>query len=215
DAVITHGYPTPPPVAASQVEDLRRSLAIPEAASVFWFVGSFAWTYDLGTVIQAARGLAHRTDVYFVLSGTGDREQAWRTQAAGLPNVRFTGWVDRHTIAVLGRMATAGLLAYVPDAPNSLTNKLFEYLSAGLPVLAGLGGEAQALVRQWGCGLPYRPGDPADLKRVVLALVDDPPLRARLAAGSRHAFATAFSEEVIYPRLVRYLEEQVTANARS
>jgi len=90
----------------------------------------------------------------------------------------------------------------------SLTNKLFEYMSAGLPLLLGLAGEAETIVREWDCGIVYRPGDPADLARAVLAIADDPPLRRRLAEGSTRAFQTAFAEDVIYPRFVALLEAE-------
>ncbi len=208
DAVITHGYPTPPETSVAELDALRARFDLPAGAMICWFVGSFAWTYDLGTVIAAARLLRDRRDIAFVLTGAGDRDQEWRRQAAGLENVRFTGWVDRHTIAGLSRLAGAGLVSYTPEAPSTLTNKLFEYMSAGLPLLLGLKGEAEAVVREWDCGLVYQPGDAASLANAVVQLTVDPALRQRLAAGSARAFRTAFSEEVIYPRLVSYLEQQ-------
>lgn len=208
DAVITHGYPTPPSTTTRDLDDLRRRFDIPVGALMCWFVGSFAWTYDLDTVIDAARRLAHRPDLVFVLTGAGDRDAEWRRRAAGLPNVRFTGWVDRETIAGLAQLAGAGLVSYTPDAPSSLTNKLFEYMSAGLPLLLGLRGEPEEVVRTWDCGLVYRPGDADDLARAVVELADDPTLRARLSAGSARAFKSEYAEEVIYPKLVAYLESQ-------
>ncbi len=208
DAVITHGYPSPPSVEESKVAALRESLGVRPDMTVLWFVGSFARHYDIGTIIDAARRLADRQDLLFVLTGTGDRDAEWRARAEGLRNVRFTGWVDRMAIARLSRIASAGLVSYIPDAPMSLTNKLFEYMSAGLPLLLGLAGEAETIVREWDCGIVYRPGDPADLARAVLAIADDPTLRRRLAEGSTRAFQTAFAEDVIYPRFVALLEAE-------
>jgi len=213
DTVITHGYPTSPTVSESDVAALRTQLGVRDGMTVLWFVGSFAWYLDIPTIIDAARRLAQRTDLLFILSGAGERENQLRAQADGLPNVRFTGWVDQIAIARLSRIATAGLAAYVPDAAMSLTNKLFEYLSAGLPVLLGLRGEAEAIVREWDCGITYRPGDARDLARAVVAIADDPSLRSRLAAGSARAFRTAFAEEIIYPRFVRLLEAEAQKGA--
>ncbi len=208
DAVITHGYPTLPPVSESDLTALRKSLGVRPRMTVLWFVGSFARHYDIGTIIDVARRLADRHDLLFVLTGTGDRDAEWRARAQGLDNVRFTGWVDWTAIARLARIASAGLVSYTPDAPMTLTNKLFEYMSAGLPLLLGLAGEAETIAREWDCGIVYRPGDPADLARAVLAIADDPELRGRLAAGSTRAFQSAFAEDVIYPRFVALLEEE-------
>ena len=206
DLVITFGYPTPPPVNETEIVDLRTQLDLRPDQFVAWFVGSFAGRCDLGTIIEAARQLAQRSDIVFVLSGAGDREAAWRSQAAGLPNVRFTGWVDRRSIACLLRIASVGLVCYTADASMSLTNKIFEYMSGGLPLIVGLRGEAEALVARLGCGVVYTPGDQDDLVRATLTVADDPALRARLARASAKGFREEFAEEVIFPRLVRAIE---------
>jgi glycosyltransferase involved in cell wall biosynthesis len=81
-------------------------------------------------------------------------------------------------------------------------------MSAGLPLLLGLKGEAETIVREWDCGLVYEPGNAYDLARAVVELVANPELRSPLSSGSARAFRTSFAEDVIYPRLVQYLEEQ-------
>lgn len=208
DQVITHGYPDPRPVTEAARVKLAGELGVKPGMTVPWFVGSFAWHYDIGTVIDAARQLSARSDLLFILTGAGDRDAEWRARAAGLTNVRFTGWVDGETIATLGRIATAGLVSYSPGAPMSLTNKLFEYMSTGLPLLLGLPGEAEAIVRQWDCGLVYRPGDAGDLARAITALADDPALQARLSANATRAFTSDFAESIIYPKFVARLERE-------
>ena len=206
DQVITHGYPRPRPVTEEAVATLQAALGVRPGMTVLWFVGSFARHADLGTVIDAARRLSGRDDLLFVLSGAGDREREWRERAAGLANVRFTGWVDGATIATLGRIASAGLVSYTPGATMSLTNKLFEYMSTGLPLVLGVRGEAETIARKWDCGLVYQPGDAADLAQTVKTLADDPALRRRLGEGSLRAFRTEFDESIIYPRFVSLLE---------
>ena len=195
-------------MSESDLTAIRESLGVRPDMTVLWFVGSFARHYDVGTIIEAARRLANRPDLLFVLTGAGDRDAEWRAQAQELANVRFTGWVDRMVIARLSRIASAGLVSYTRDAPMTLTNKLFEYMSAGLPLLVGIAGEAETIAREWDCGIVYRPGDPADLARAVLAIADDPGLRRRLAAGSTRAFQSVFAEDVIYPRFVALLEAE-------
>jgi len=92
-------------------------------------------------VIEAARLLQGRMDLQFVLCGRGEREAAWRAQARGLGNVIFPGWADARTLAAFGQSAFVGLAAYKAKALMSLTNKLFEYMSYGLPIVSSLEGK--------------------------------------------------------------------------
>jgi glycosyltransferase involved in cell wall biosynthesis len=127
------------------------------------FIGTFGRTYDLSTVISAARELNRQGDdqIQFVLCGHGERADEWRRAAAGLKNVVFPGWVDAAQWTYLQGLRTVGLAAYARNAPQSIPNKLFEYMSGGAPVLSSLQGEGAQFLKENSCGLTYMPGDPA------------------------------------------------------
>jgi glycosyltransferase involved in cell wall biosynthesis len=204
------GYPVPPeahldPAAASET---LRALGVDPARKLVWFIGMFGHYYDLTTVIEAARILAGRgrSELQFVLSGQGHREAEWRAQAEGLPNVVFSGWVTTDQITALQRAAWAGLAAYTPAAPQSLPNKVFEYLAGGLPVLSSLGEDARELLARHDCGITYRAGDPADLVTAIESLLDDEAHHTRMAANSRTAFDEHYSATRVYGELAGFLE---------
>ena len=73
--------------------------------------------------------------------------------AADNPQVVFTGWVDADAINWMRSHAAIGLQPYAAGAPQGLANKLFEYLSAGMPVVSSLTGENQQLIAANDCGL--------------------------------------------------------------
>src|SRR5260370_7964074 len=108
----------------------------------------------------------------FVLSGSGERELEWKKQAGELRNVIFTGWVDSARIACLGQLASIGLAAYSPSAPQGLPNKLFEYMAYGLPVVSSLPGEAEAFLGESRCGITYKAGDAESLVDALLSLAN-------------------------------------------
>jgi glycosyltransferase involved in cell wall biosynthesis len=64
------------------------------------------------------------------------------------------------------------------------SNKLFEYLIAGLPVIASDLPEIRRIVRQNGIGELVRPGDDQQLIDALNRLVADAPLRHRLRENS-------------------------------
>ncbi len=183
------------------------ALGVDPRKRIFWFAGTFVGNIDLGTVIEAARTLRDETNIQFVLSGTGERESEWREQARGLTNVIFTGWAGRDTLSCLASMAWAGLGAYRKGASMSLPNKVFEYMSAGVPVLLSLEGETRELVTSGEIGLPYEAGNAAGLRAAVLSIAHDEPLRARLSANARRLFDASYSPQAIYARYADLLTD--------
>jgi glycosyltransferase involved in cell wall biosynthesis len=200
DAVIPHGYPDPLAGSATPVDLLQKPLPprVDSAKKIFWFVGTFVGSIDLATVIAAARLLRHRDDIQFVFTGSGQRDAEWRQSATGLSNVVFTGWADREGIAALASAAYAGVAAYKRGALMSLTNKIFEYLGFGLPVVGSLPGEARELLEQAGAGVYYEAGDPRSLAKVVEDLADDAASRARMSSAARTVYLQKFSADAVY-----------------
>lgn len=210
DAVFPHGYPRPTLAAAAGARARAQieSLGVDPRRVVCCFVGSFGRSYDLGTVIEAARRLERggRSDMQFVLAGDGERRAAWQRQAAGLSNVIFTGWLSGDAIAALLELARLGLVAYAPHAPQGLPNKLFEYLSAGLPVVSSLRGETEGFLRETACGATYPPGDAAALAALLVQLTADDSARREMGRRALARYDAEFAAPQVYGRLADHLE---------
>ena len=104
------------------------------------FIGTFGRSYDLGTVVEAARLLPERiaTHVRIVIAGDGPERAALERQAFGLAHVEFVGWLARDEAAALLSSAAAGLAAYAAGALQSIPNKIIDYLSFACPIINGL-----------------------------------------------------------------------------
>lgn len=76
----------------------------------------------------------------------------------------------------------------------SLPNKLFEYLAAGLPVLASDGPEISSVIREAGAGISVHPANGQAVKQALQLLVHDRQLRLRLAENAANA-ATQYTWE--------------------
>lgn len=217
DAMIPLGYVAP---IASQTDastgEKMRSLGIDPALALCWYVGSFGRQYEMEPVIGAAKAFsdAGRTDVQFVISGDGERGARWKELARGLGNVVFTGWIDADGINWLRAHAAIGLQPYVAGAPQGLANKLFEYLSAGLPVVSSLSGENQALIARHNCGVTYRAGDTEDCSRNLSLLLDDPELRRRMGANGKRLFDQQYDGRAVFEKLAEHLETVARKGAR-
>lgn len=208
DHVFTHGYPSASHTGSPGDGDAERlvTLGIDPQKKGFWFIGTFVGSIDLSTVISAARILAHRSDIEFIISGSGEDEDKYRLEASELSNVVFTGWIDQGDIGAISRHAYAGLGAYKKDALMSLTNKMFEYLSSGIPVLLALPGEATQIIVGNDCGRAYEPGNAMVLAQEVSCLADDSATQARMSINARALFETRFSADHIYSAMADFLE---------
>src|SRR5690606_6525677 len=67
------------------------------------------------------------------------------------------------------------------------SNKLFEYLMAGLPVVASEVPEISRVLKRFNAGLLVPPGDGSALKSAIAKLVDNYELRKQLSANARKA----------------------------
>lgn len=213
DGVFPLGYQRPR-LDERDVDDAAADLRVVGVDStkiICWFVGMFGRTYDLRTVLAAARELESRGvgNVQFVLSGEGDDYEKLVELAQGRSNVVFTGWLSAPQIAGMFRMARIGLMAYAPGAPQGLPNKLFEYLSQGLPILSSLRGETENLLNQYDCGLTYPAGDGHGLATLLMDLIGDERRLKRLSQSCCQLFDRRFRAERICDEMLAHLNAVV------
>lgn len=218
DAVFPLGYTKPAinDIDSAQAEASLRGRGVDPSKFLCWFVGMFGRTYDLDTVIRAAKQLdgGGVRDVQFVLSGNGDNYCRLMDNARGLPNVVFTDWVSASQIAWLLPRVKAGLMAYAPGAPQGYPNKLFEYMSAGIPMLSSLQGETAALLHEEQCGLTYRPSDAGDLAASIRLLRDDDARRREMGCRCLALFERRFQADKIQVSMTAHLQSLVDASKR-
>jgi glycosyltransferase involved in cell wall biosynthesis len=185
----------------------RRGVPADGAERRVVFTGSLSRQFDFDPVFRAASAL-RAEPVRFVVAGAGERESALRQQAAELPNVTMTGWLDRAELAVLLSNSALGLAPYRStwDFEASIPNKVIEYLAWGLPVVSSLGGEVAALLQGAGAGATYAADGSSVLTRLLDELLGDAARLAAMSARARSLFESRFSAEKIYPAMADYLQ---------
>jgi glycosyltransferase involved in cell wall biosynthesis len=74
-------------------------------------------------------------------------------------------------------------------------NKRFEYMAVGLPQVANSGPGMEEIIEKPGCGLLVDPTSAPETGRAITRLLEDPPLRRRLAENARKAHLSEFNCE--------------------
>jgi glycosyltransferase involved in cell wall biosynthesis len=147
------------------------------------YVGGLMRTRGL---LQMVRALSHAPGVKLVLCGRFE-DAGFETELRAEPGwaqVQYLGHVGRDTVRSVLARCSAGLVTLLPMPSylDALPIKMFEYMSAELPVIASNFPLWQGIVETTGCGVCVDPADPRAIAAAMLAFVDHP---ARTFAAGR------------------------------
>lgn len=184
--------------------------------TVVMYAGNVGFSQSLDLVVSAARTLAARTDVVFVINGGGSARESLMAAAEGLDNVVFAPMQPRSR---LPEVLAAADIHVVPLrrglAASSVPSKLYSILAAGRPIVASVdpGTEVQRTVDVAGAGVAVPPDDPTVFCDAITALVDDPVRRHDMGASGRRfveSWASPQAVAVAYEELFERLRAQRT-----
>lgn len=113
----------------------------------------------------------------------------------GWRNVQYKGVVSREGVRDILAEASIGLVLFhpMPNHIHALPNKMFEYMSASVPVMASNFAMWLDIIERSGAGRCANPEDPSDIARVLREMLDDPESLRRHAQAGRHAVETEFN----------------------
>ena len=116
--------------------------------------------------------------------------------------------LGRADVASLLARSIAGLVLFHPEPNhvNAQPNKLFEYMSAGLPVIASDFPLWRAIVREHDCGLCVDPRDPQAIAEAMRTLAADPEGARRMGMNGRRAVLATFNWQQEETRLLELYE---------
>jgi len=170
-------------------EAARRALQLPEAPTVV-FIGRLAAHKGVDLLLDAA---ATTPELRWVLAGDPSRPDARPivVRASALPNVQLAGYVTGERLALL---LQAGDVLVIPPSSAPLHEfghtvlpiKVFQYLAAGRPIVAGETPDTAELLVQDRNSVRIPPDDAAILASAVRALMADPGKRERLGKAALH-----------------------------
>jgi starch synthase len=163
------------------------------AETVAVFAGAFRSWHGAVHLVTALRQLRERgrRDVGAVFIGDGPELSRVRDAARGLDGVVFTGALPHELMPACLASCDIGVAPFDIGRHRPLALgfywsplKIFEYMSAGLPVVAPAADRIPALVGHQREGLLYAPSETGALARALETLTD-PDLRGQLGAAAR------------------------------
>jgi glycosyltransferase involved in cell wall biosynthesis len=167
---------------------IRERFDIPADQPLVLYQGGLQWGRGLSNLLEAMRGLPRG---HLVFVGDGVQRAALEQAAADMADrVHFVGQVPLAELPAWTASADIGVQTLRNTCLNHYTtdsNKLFEYVMGGLPVVASDFPEIRTVVTADDLGVLVDPDDVESIRGALGRLLDDEPYRQRLADNARRA----------------------------
>lgn len=179
------------------------------------YVGTIGLAHGLGTLLDAAEQLRGREDIAFVLVGTGAEEKALAAEAGrrSLENVHFAGSVSKAEVREYWRLCDVALVL-LRDSPlfrHVLPSKIFEAMSTERPIILGVKGESEAVLKEAKAGIPIPPEDSKALAEAILQLADNRERRIAMGKAGRAFVISRFNRDVLATKMLDVLQEAASS----
>lgn len=122
----------------------------------------------------------------------------------GWENIHFHGFLDRKEINQLLMNSIAGMVTLHPTINylDSLPVKMFEYMAAGIPVIASDFPLWRQIVLDNECGLLVDPLKPSDIRVAAQTLIQDRALAKRYGSNGRAAIQQKYNWSIESKKLI-------------
>ncbi len=170
------------------------------------YVGSIAAWRGIREMVAALERLPDSLDARLLLAGEFASPEL-RQQVAAQPGWEFVeelGFVPRREVPEVLARARMGLVLFHPsrDHCEAQPNKLFEYMAAGLPVIASDFPLWRSIVAGAGCGLLADPLNPDSIASAIRFLLENPARADLMGQRGRAMVASCYNWEAEGRKLI-------------
>lgn len=161
------------------------------------YVGKIEETRGNREMVEAIGQLSGPKELSLALAGDfSPREfEAKLSSLPGWKRVERLGFLDRPSVGRLLGRSRIGLILLHPG-PNHMEaepNKLYEYMAAGLPVIASNFPAWRKLVEGLDCGMVVNPLDAVEIADAISTLLEDPQRAEAMGRRGRKAVLDRFN----------------------
>lgn len=181
------------------ITEMSHGTPIPyiERARSFAYPGYITKSRGVFEVVQALNMLNDNVMIRLDLAGDFiplDLECEMK-RLPGWALVKYHGWLSREQLALLLGSVRAGLVLHhpIPNEIDAQPIKLYEYMAAGLPIIASNFPLLKQIIDDAGCGLLVDPMEPKAIAEALLWILEHPAEAEVMGARGRKAVETTYN----------------------
>lgn len=172
------------------------------------YAGSLASSYNIPTILKAADLLSKdcSNKIEFVIAGAGPQENIINDYIKSHDNLRYVGMLSKEDLMKEYYKSDLGLIQHLPDAFQTVTYKLFDLLSCGLPILNSLESELNNIVLDNEVGFFNKPHDYEKLAENILYCYNHPEELHQMKKRAIELTAKLGDTSKVYSDVVKLME---------
>lgn len=170
------------------------------------YVGGIAAARGIRELVQASTLLRSGARLNLVGEFSEPAVEAEVKAHPGWVRVHQHGFLDRAGVRDVMSHSVAGLVTLLP-LPNyldSLPTKMFEYMAAGIPVIASNFALWREIIEENGCGVCVDPVDPEAIAAAIDYLVSHPAIARSMGERGRKAVLEQYNWDIEAGRLTDF-----------
>ena len=173
------------------------------------YVGSLGSSYDLSAIVEAAEVMQnkHPGRTEFVVAGSGPQKDMVEEAAEKLENLSYLGWISDEELMRQYALSDVGLIQHKNNLTQTVTYKLFSYLSAGLPILNSLQSEMAEIISTNEVGFNNDNGDVAGLVQNIERFMEDRKLLRRYKENALALTREKGDSKAVYGKMLELFAE--------
>ena len=173
---------------------------------IICYVGGLTKVRGIEEIVQAMPQLQHKHARLQI--GGAFSEKVFEQQIKELPawqtQVDFLGWLDRIEVSNIMETSIAGLVTLHPiiNYIDALPVKMFEYMAAGIPVIASNFPLWQSIIESNQCGICVNPLDSQAIAKAIDFIIEQPEQAKVMGENGRRAILTSYNWNIESEKLI-------------
>jgi len=202
---IIRNYPILKSIQSKSKFDFERPTLIYE--------GGLAEERGISQIVQAMEYVSPSRNIKLILCGKFFPESYQKKvrKLRGFDKVEYLGWIEPEEVWLKINQATFGIVCFLPKENHikAMPNKLFEYMAAGLPVIASNFPLWKEIVEGNKCGLTVNPIEPIEIAKAVEYLIEHPQEARKMGENGRKAVLEKYNWENESKKLLKVYEKLI------
>jgi len=185
--------------------ELDNNVAWHERKNQLCYIGGLRNTRGIDEIITASS----KNKLPLMLAGSWQplsyehdlrKKEGWRY-------TEYLGFLDRSGVKTLLSESRVGLLTLhkTPNHLHSLPIKLFEYMTAGLPIVASDIDKWKDIIEQSGCGICVDPMDVDAIAEAINTIMSNPEMAERMSRNGKISVRQNYSWSNEFENLIEFL----------